>query len=165
VQAARIPAIVEPSIALINALRYTGISEIEYKIDSRDGRQVLIEINPRHWDQHALGIASGVNLTSALYADLCGEAVPEMHQSERAVSWIAEEGFLIGLQDVVRRTGYPWRQYLRPLFGTKTWATFAWDDPQPSLRMLKRVAAEYARSAAVFARRGLGRRDTSATVH
>jgi hypothetical protein len=89
--------------------------------------------------------------------DVTGQPVPEMQQNERAVSWIAEEGFLVGLQDVVRGTGYSWRQYLRPLLGAKTWATFAWDDPAPSLRMLQRVASEYSHSAGSIARRALGR--------
>jgi predicted ATP-grasp superfamily ATP-dependent carboligase len=157
VQALPVPEIVDDSLALLKTLAYTGISEIEYKRDARTGRHALIEINPRHWDQHALGAAAGVNLTRALYADLIGERVPEMGQDPRPMCWIAEEGYLLGLQDAVRGTGYPLRQYLRPLWGRKTWATFSWRDPLPTLRLLRRVAQEYLRNLRNFVARLIAR--------
>jgi predicted ATP-grasp superfamily ATP-dependent carboligase len=158
VQAAPVPQIVATSKALLAALDYTGISEIEYKRDPRNGRYVLIEINTRHWDQHMLGAAAGVNLTRALYDDLVGEHVAPMDQDARPVSWIAEEGYLVGLQDALRGAGYPLRQYLRPLWGRKTWATLAWDDPRPSAQLARRVLAQYTRGAKSFARGLVARR-------
>jgi len=152
VQAIRVPQIVDSSKALLEKLGLTGISEIEYKRDPRDGRYVLIEINTRHWDQHMLGAAAGVNLTRALYDDLVGAPVAAMEQDARSVAWIAEEGYVVGLLDAVRGTSYPLRQYVAPLFGRKTWATLAWDDPRPSLQLARRVLAEYARAARAAAR-------------
>jgi predicted ATP-grasp superfamily ATP-dependent carboligase len=153
VQALPIPEIVRTSKALLAALGMSGISEIEYKRDPRNGRYVLIEINTRHWDQHLLGAAAGVNLTRALYADLVGDQVPPMEQDARPVSWIAEEGYLVGLKDALRGRGYPLSQYLRPLGGRKTWATLAWSDPLPSAQLARRVLGEYARGAAAATRR------------
>jgi predicted ATP-grasp superfamily ATP-dependent carboligase len=157
VQAVPIPDIVETSRRLLATLEFSGISEIEYKRDARNGRYVLIEINTRHWDQHALGAAVGVNLTRALYADLVGDPVPAMVQSPHAVSWIAEEGYLVGLKDALRGTGYPLRQYLKPLLGRKAWATLAWSDPRPTGQLARRVLAEYWRTAATVTRRLFGK--------
>jgi predicted ATP-grasp superfamily ATP-dependent carboligase len=148
-----VPDIVEPSIALLQSLAFAGVSEIEYKRDPRSGRYALIEINPRHWDQHTLGVASGVNLTHAMYADLTGASVPLMEQNRRPACWIAEEGYLIGLRDVLLGRGYPLRQYLSPLRYPKSWATFSLRDLRPFLRLLRRVAGDYARCL-----RGLFRR-------
>src|SRR5262249_55522541 len=67
VETANIQDIVAPSLALLNAAGYTGIAEIEFKHDRSTGRFLLIEVNPRHWDQHELGLRVGVNITCAAY--------------------------------------------------------------------------------------------------
>ncbi len=56
----------EQSKRLLTALDYTGICEVEYLKDPRDGHYKLIEINPRTWLWVGHAIASGVNLP--LYA-------------------------------------------------------------------------------------------------
>jgi D-aspartate ligase len=157
VRAEPIGDIVGPSTELLHTVGYTGISEIEFKRDTRTGTCALIEMNPRHWDQHAVGIPAGVNLSRAMYADMIGEPVPAMKQDARAVSWIAEEGYLIGLPDALRGIGYPLREYLGALRGPKTWATLTWRDPRPGVRMLRRVALEYGRSLSNRMRRATGR--------
>lgn len=158
VEALPVPEIVDPSLRLLKELEFAGISEIEYKLDRRSGRHVLIEINPRHWDQHALGLACGVNLTRALYQDLTGDPVDEMTQSASRVSWIGEAGYLIGLRGALRGTNYPLRQYLRPLFRRKTWATLSLRDPRPGMRLMRAVLRDYAGSAGrVFSRKPEGR--------
>lgn len=161
VQATPIPEIVDMSIVLLETLDYTGISEIEYKHDARTGRYFLIEVNSRHWDQHALGVPAGVNLTLAMYQDIVGQPVAEMSQRPEPVSWIAEEGYLIGLRDALLGKGYPLRQYLSPLASRKSWATFDWSDPRPSLRLLRGVAGEYARAGRSLAHRWLRRLRTT----
>jgi len=42
-----VPEIVAPSLRLLDAMKYTGIVEIEYKYDARDNRFKLLDINPR----------------------------------------------------------------------------------------------------------------------
>lgn len=157
VRAEPIADIAAPSIKLLRSVDYTGISEIEYKRDARTGKCALIEINPRHWDQHTAGIPVGVNLSRALYADVIGKPVPELRQDARAVSWIAEEAYLLGLPDALRGKGYPLREYLGALSGPKAWATFAWRDPKPGVRILNRVTREYARGLYHRVRRFAGK--------
>ena len=67
-----IPELLEPTQRLWKALDYRGMAEVEYKFDPRSKEFKLIEINTRHWDQHELGRASGVNLSWTAYADLSG---------------------------------------------------------------------------------------------
>lgn len=94
VEALRLPDLEEPSRALLRALKFRGISEIEFKRDDRDGRLYLIEVNPRHWDQHGLGTAVGVNLSEALYRDTTGQPRRPMTQQEERVLWVAEAEYL-----------------------------------------------------------------------
>jgi predicted ATP-grasp superfamily ATP-dependent carboligase len=93
-----IPNIIEPSRRLLKALDFGGISEIEFKLHEITKIPYLIEINPRHWDQHELGTSCGVNLTLELYRDFgsptqslaTGDVESGPLQREASVRWIAE---------------------------------------------------------------------------
>src|SRR2546426_5098506 len=49
------PAVIEPSVCMLEAMKFTGIVEIEFKHDTRDGQYKLLDINPRVWGWHSLG--------------------------------------------------------------------------------------------------------------
>jgi len=46
---------------LLQHLHLTGVAMVEFKIDSRDGKAKLLEVNPRFWGSLALAINAGVN--------------------------------------------------------------------------------------------------------
>jgi len=46
---------------LVQNLHLTGVAMVEFKIDSRDGKAKLLEVNPRFWGSLALAINAGVN--------------------------------------------------------------------------------------------------------
>jgi D-aspartate ligase len=65
----------DQSIPLLRGLKYTGVCEIEYLCDPRDGEFKLIEMNARTWLWVGLAIACGVNYPSILYSYLHDIAV------------------------------------------------------------------------------------------
>ncbi len=88
------PEIIEPSLKLINTLDYSGMCEFEYKRDQRNNKFYLIEINTRHWDQHLLGTAFGVNLTQEQYLDWTNSDTSSWSYSadnEIKTKWIADQ--------------------------------------------------------------------------
>lgn len=93
VEATPVPEIVAPSVELLRAFGYRGIAEIEFKRDRAQGHYSLIEINPRHWDQHELGRLVGINISWLAYADRIGArpapCLPCYAPGER-YKWIAE---------------------------------------------------------------------------
>ena len=56
------------SIPLLRELNYTGVCEVEYLMDPRDGKYKLIEINPRTWLWVGLARACGVNYAELVYS-------------------------------------------------------------------------------------------------
>ena len=133
------------SIALLKALDFSGISEIEYKRDVRTGEYRLIEMNPRHWDQHRLGAVSGVNLTEAVYLDLVQGEYEEARQEETAVRWIAEvEYFPVILRNLIKKE-YHTAKLLSYLKGKKTFSVFAVGDIKPSIRVISQVLCALAK--------------------
>jgi predicted ATP-grasp superfamily ATP-dependent carboligase len=68
--------LLERSSALLKALRWQGPAMVEYKLDQRDGRPKLIEINGRFWGSLQLAIDAGLNFPQMFYRLACGEQVP-----------------------------------------------------------------------------------------
>ncbi len=52
---------------LMKSLQWTGIAHVEFKIDPRDGKPKLLEVNPRFWGSLQLAIESGVDFPFLLY--------------------------------------------------------------------------------------------------
>jgi len=59
---------------ILEAARFHGISQVEFKYDARDDQYKLLEINGRAWSWIKLPAFSGVNLPLIQYYDLTGDA-------------------------------------------------------------------------------------------
>ena len=65
--------IADAGVKVLQALGYSGISEIEFVQDARTGRQLLLDVNTRAWKWVGLPIASGVDLPLLAYRDAVGQ--------------------------------------------------------------------------------------------
>jgi len=52
---------------LLQEIGWHGPANVEFKIDSRDGKPYLMEVNPRLWGAVQLAIGSGINIPFMLY--------------------------------------------------------------------------------------------------
>jgi len=71
------PAMVEATRALVAALRWHGVAMMEFKLDSRDGRPRLMEINGRFWNSLPLAIAAGLDFPFLLYRLATAGEIPD----------------------------------------------------------------------------------------
>ena len=126
------PGIIEPSVRLLGSIRYTGLVEIEFKRDPRDGRYKVLDVNPRVWGWHTLGDRAGVDFSYLVWLMVHGERVPEA-RGRAGVRWIMGTRDLpIAALEILRgRLSLPC--YLRSLHGPIESAILASDDPWPSL--------------------------------
>ena len=68
-------------------LEFSGISQVEFKLDPRTGTYKLIEVNPRLWQWHGLATACGVDLTHIAYLDLVGRRPPARRMTREGRRW------------------------------------------------------------------------------
>ena len=61
------PEVEKLGIKLLKALDWYGVGMVEFKIDPRDNKPKLMEINPRFWGSLPLSIAAGVDFPYLLY--------------------------------------------------------------------------------------------------
>jgi hypothetical protein len=111
-----IPEIVPLAKHLLLAIGYDGLAEVEFKHDSVTGKWFLIEVNPRHWDQHEIGTHIGVNLSWIAYQDMIGRPCQSQVPLRPAAQfkWIAEREALT----LVLRNAYLQIKDKRPLSGS-----------------------------------------------
>jgi len=128
----------ERGIALLAAMDYRGVAEVEFKRDRRTGEPRLIEVNPRLWDQHALGRALGVDLAWLSYRDFA--ALPQgapLDPVRRRAVWIRGSGITGALKEAAQaRDATILASVGRTLRGRRQYAFWSATDPAPYLAAL-----------------------------
>jgi D-aspartate ligase len=131
--------IVDPSRRLLRELRYTGLIELEFKRDPRDGLLKLLDMNPRLWGWHTLCGRAGVDFPYLLWLLACGRPLPAT-RARPGVGWLRlttdTPTALKELAGGRLRIGDYARSWRRP----RERAIFAWDDPLPGLAELPLLA-------------------------
>ena len=61
------PELVALGVRMLKALKWYGVAMVEFKMDPRDGRPKLMEVNPKFWGSLELAIHSGVDFPYLLY--------------------------------------------------------------------------------------------------
>jgi D-aspartate ligase len=126
------PAVEEPSRKLLEAMDYTGLIEIEYKRDPRNGAYKPIDINGRIWAWHTLGRRAGVDFPYLQWQQVHGKPIPETH-GRTGVRWMRGLTDFPAATQAMRQGTLGPLAYLRSFRRPIEFAIFAFDDPLPSL--------------------------------
>jgi D-aspartate ligase len=119
-------------IRLLGALKYTGIAEVEFKRDPRDGKLKLLDINPRVWGWHSLCGSAGVDYPYLLWLLTIGEPIPPT-KARVGTRWVRMSTDLPTAIREVLAGRLPLRAYLRTLRAPLASAIYAADDPLPGI--------------------------------
>jgi predicted ATP-grasp superfamily ATP-dependent carboligase len=142
------PELAHLSERLLRELSYSGLIEVEFKRDRRDGVLKLLDVNPRVWGWHSLCARAGVDFPWLLWLLISGRPVPRV-RARPGVGWLRlTTDTPTAIRELVARR-LPMREYARSLRSPRERAIFAWDDPLPGV-------AEVPLMAYVLARRLLG---------
>ncbi len=79
------PDLLEMSRALLEQLGWRGAAMVEYRVDERDGRPVLMEVNGRFWGSLQLAIDAGVDFPALLLDRVEGRPLPPLPPQPRNV--------------------------------------------------------------------------------
>jgi predicted ATP-grasp superfamily ATP-dependent carboligase len=126
------PQVIKSAERLLAATRFTGLVEVEFKRDSRNGQFKVFDINPRVWGWHTLSRRAGVDFPHLLWLLFRDEPVPELH-GRAGERWMHMSADLRVAIEEILRGRLSLRVYLRSFSGPMESAIFAWDDPMPGL--------------------------------
>jgi predicted ATP-grasp superfamily ATP-dependent carboligase len=76
VEAIEVPDLIEPASRILVRLGISGMVEVEFIQDRRDGRLKLLDVNPRPWGWHTLCMACGLDFPAMQYDHSLGRPVP-----------------------------------------------------------------------------------------
>jgi D-aspartate ligase len=125
--------------AFLQAISYSGIMDLDYRFDKRDGQYKLVDFNPRIGAQFRLfEDSAGVDVARALYLDLTGRRVPRSRPITGR-TFIAEFHDLAASIGYFRQGGLTVHEWRQSLVGAREFAWFSRDDPLPFLLMCVRL--------------------------
>ncbi|MDE1925778.1 MAG: ATP-grasp domain-containing protein [Burkholderiales bacterium] len=170
VSEAPVPALLEASRRLVQALRWHGVAMVEFKYQPQTGAYVLVEINGRFWGSLPLAVAAGADFPAMLH---------ELWTQGRVGAWPPARSGVVArhlardidwLEHVLRKAAPPQlvtlpskrdvlRDWLLMFSPRHHFDVQTWRDPWPGLVDLGRIARHQARrfGAIVAQRRRLER--------
>jgi D-aspartate ligase len=131
------------SLALVTAMGYTGMIDVDYRYDRRDGRYKLLDVNPRLGASFRLFVADdGTDVLRAHYLDATGQPVPRSHARDGR-KWLVELRDLRSCLKLVRNGQLNVSAWLRSMAGVEEMAWFDSRDLAPFAAMLRHYALRY----------------------
>lgn len=124
--------------ALLDALGFHGISQVEVKRDPRDGRDNLIEVNPRSWLWIGLATRVGVNLPYLAWRDAVGRPTSVGPGHRSGVRWTLAAKHLVGSVREIRRGQWTARELAASLRPPIVDGVLDPRDPRPALALYAR---------------------------
>lgn len=148
----RRPELIDSVLGFLRELGFSGLAEAELKLDPRDGRYRLLEINARTTTQSRFSEACGGNdVELTAFLDAAGLPV----DADRAldfredVRWISEDLDLAAFWRLHAQRRLGWKDFLASyLSGPRVWAILDRRDPAPALRWLASFVGSLVRRAA-----------------
>ncbi|NSX87837.1 polysaccharide deacetylase family protein [Agrobacterium tumefaciens] len=118
---------------ILKSAGHSGLVEAEFKLDGRDGKLKLLDVNPRPWSWFGLCSAAGIDLGALLWRVANGEPVGQPGNVRQGVSWSYLVRDAVAAFTLARRGQGKIRDYFASLGKIRSWAAFAPNDPLPGL--------------------------------
>lgn len=122
------------------AIGYTGILDIGFRFDARDGRYKLLDPNPRIGSTFRLFVGhDGMDTARYLYMDMTGQPLPES-RARAGRKWFVEEPDFEAFTIYKREGTLSFWQWLVSFRGVEEAAWFASDDLSPFWPIARSIA-------------------------
>ncbi len=123
--------VAEKTQRLMKSVGYKGILDIGYRLDPRDNKYKVLDINPRVGQAFRIFVAeNNMDVIRSLYLDLTEQSQPEIKPIEGR-RWIIEDYDLISTFNYFSEKSLTLKQWFSSLSGIQEGAWFCWKDPVP----------------------------------
>jgi len=125
--------LLEVGLKYFMGINYRGIGSAEFKLDEKDNKLKLIELNPRLWLQNILSTVCGMNFPMVQYLDLTGEQPKPVNGFQKNLKWLNIYMDFQSYWLYRREKKLTLVEWIKSLKGVKVLSDFAWDDIKPFL--------------------------------
>jgi D-aspartate ligase len=126
------PEVEEAARRILRSLDYSGLVEIEFKHDARDGGYKILDINARAWTWVGLGRIAGTDFPYAAWQLARGESVTPARGRPGAAWMHVARDLVAAVQERLAGVRSP-ISYLHVVGRPLVFAAFALDDPLPGI--------------------------------
>lgn len=135
-----VPELYDLGASFLEAIRFKGFAEIEFKKDAETGTFYLIEINARITNLNELLDKVGLNFPYITYRELIGQplAPSSVEKTTNMAFWYAYEDFL-AIKDYKKANQLRLTDILKTFLRPKAYAVWSWQDPQPGIAYGKQI--------------------------
>ena len=116
----------------LKSLNYTGVVEVEFKHDRRDGHYKLLDVNGRFWTWNGLGALAGVDFPYLAWRQALGKTVSP-GRARPGVAWMHASHDVIAAYEEFANGALTVGDYLASFRKPLAFANFAFDDPLPAI--------------------------------
>jgi D-aspartate ligase len=121
------------ALRFFRGIGYTGLGFIELKLDERDWKYRLIELNPRLNMQNILATHAGLNFPLIQCMDLIGSPIRNLRDYEDGVKWLDTTFDTLAAIALFRSGRLSIGNWFRSMNGVNCHAVFARDDLKPCI--------------------------------
>lgn len=133
VQSVDYPEMVALGKTFFTRIGYRGVGSAEFKLDNRDGKLKLIELNPRYWQQNALAERCGMNFPLVDYMELTGYEPKVLIDYRKGIKWLNIYSDVESFREYRKRGQLSAMQWLHSLQGEIIYSDLVMDDLLPGL--------------------------------
>jgi D-aspartate ligase len=131
--------VADMTTSFMKTIGYRGILDIGYRLDPRNGKYKVLDINPRVGQAFRLFLAQdGMDVVRALYHDLTGQGVA-VGPPREGRKWLIEDYDIVSTYHYFREGSLGFGEWIRSFKGVEEGAWFSWKDPMPFIRMVGRL--------------------------
>lgn len=133
-----VPELYEIGAKFLEAIKWRGFAEIEFKKDSETGKFYLIEVNVRITNLNNLLYKTGINIPYICYRELT-EGIIEPYSVTKNINlvfWYAYED-LLAVKNYIKAGQLTLLEVLSSYFKPKAYAIWDFHDPKPFFWFLK----------------------------
>jgi predicted ATP-grasp superfamily ATP-dependent carboligase len=134
----------QQSEAFLREINYSGIMDLDYRLDHRDGRYKLLDFNPRVGANFRMFVdEDGLDVVRAMHLDLTGRAVDQKQPEEDRKLFVESYDFFASAR-YMRKGALTWSGWWQSLRGHRENAWLDHEDPVPFFAMWIRLAQQTA---------------------
>jgi predicted ATP-grasp superfamily ATP-dependent carboligase len=138
--AERNETLARPVISFLEGLGYAGPVDVDLRIDERDGRALLLDVNPRVGATFRAFVSpEGLDVVRCAYLDLVGQPIPDVTVLDGR-GWILESHVTTGVLPYRKDGWMTLRAWFGSMRGVHEGALMATDDLRPVVRAAGHVA-------------------------
>lgn len=116
---------------LFKTINYKGVGSAEFKLDEKDGKLKLIEINARYWQQNALPDVCGMNFPLTDYLEMTDQNPESNFIFTPDIKWVNIYMDFDSFLKYRKRKELTLKQWIKSLKGNKIYSDLARDDIKP----------------------------------